>query len=160
MFRTQQEQLNRLEKEKVRKRLISCIDYYANKFQAEYSDIHMDLRLLRHAVELSLLDILNFKEYHGFPYADRHKRAAFLMYWIARIKPIQIETNANFTPALGVVNEIYAILLALNHLEMAPDDLPDGYLKHLLFALHRGQVDCVSLAREMFLLEKAVSIDE
>lgn len=158
MFRTPQQQLNRLEKGKVKERLISCIGYYAQKFQGGYSDIHLDPRLLRHAVEVSLLNILDFKEVHGFPYADRHKRAAFLMYWVARIKPIQIESDANFTPALGVVNETYAILLGLNHLNITPNDLPDGYMKHLLYALHRGHTDCISLAREMFLLEKLTDI--
>lgn len=158
MFLTPQQQLNRLEKGKVKERLVSCIGYYAQKFQTEYRDIHMDVRLLRHAVEVSLLDILDFKEFHGFPYADRHKRAAFLMYWVARIKPIQIESDAHFTPALGVVYETYAILLGLNHLNIGPGDLPEGYLKHLLYALHRGHTNCVSLAREMFLLEKLTTI--
>ena len=76
------------------------------------------------------------------------------MYWLARIKPIQIESNANFTPAHGVINEIFAIHLGLNHLDLDPHHLPDGYLIHLLYALHRGHTDCPGLAREMYLLEK------
>ena len=72
-----QEQLNRLPKGKVKERLISCIGYYTQSFQKAYSDIHMDPRLLRHAIELSLLELLNFKEIHGIRYADRHKRGFF-----------------------------------------------------------------------------------
>lgn len=155
MSRSSTQQLASLPPDKVRERLKTCAGYYASKFQDGYQGIHMDLRLLRHSVELALLELKNFKEYHGIKYADRHKRAAFLMYWISHIKPIQIESNANFTPALGVVNEIFAIHLGLNHLDMSPNDLPDEYLPHLIFALHRRDMDCANLAREMFLLEKA-----
>lgn len=156
MSLTPKEQLNKLPASEIRKRLDACIWYYANKFQRNYTDIHIDPRLLRHAIEIALLDLLEYAQFHNIPIADEHKQGAFLMYWIARIKPIQIESNANFTPALGVVNEVYGIFIGLNHLNLDVDALPDGYLRHLIYALHRGHTDCSSLAREMFLLQNCV----
>lgn len=140
----------------VEERLKTFGAYYKLHFEPKYDGIFLNLPLLRHALERSMLDILYFKKYHGIGYPDRHKRAAFPMWWIARVHPIQLHTHALLTDALIVINEVFGVHLALSHLEVPIAACPKEYVHNLIYSLHNRVTTPVSLAAEMYLLECAV----
>jgi hypothetical protein len=100
-----------------------------------------------------------FRELHN---EDIHKRAAFLIVWIAKIKPIQYEQQ--FAPNKKqdlFVNEVYAIYVGLGILQISPQIIKmgfEGYYENLLYLLHHHEVFPEQLASEMFLLDQLAQI--
>lgn len=155
MSKTPEDLLNELPVGKVLERLKTYGGFYIKHFQPHYNGIYVNLKLLRHAVEKSLLTTLYVKNYHGIEYADEHKRAAFSMYWIARIKPIQIDSDANVKESHLLINEIFGVYIGLGHLNINCHDISPKYFLHLLYTLHNRNVTPEELASEMYLLQCA-----
>jgi hypothetical protein len=138
---------------KVLERLDTFCEMYRVHFQSRYSGIHLNVKLLRHAVESCFLDLERMKAFHGIDYADQHKRAAFAMHWITKTHPIQLATDANMTEALLVINEWFAIHAGLAHLDIDVSDISGPYLRNLIYILHFRQPSPEILASAMYLLE-------
>ena len=64
---------------KVLERLKTYDILYHKWIEPEFNNTHLNLKLLRHAIESSLLDIVRMKTFHGIDFVDCHKRAAFSM---------------------------------------------------------------------------------
>jgi len=124
---------------------------------SNYNGIHINPKLLRHAVESYFLDLDRMKDFHGITHADQHKRAAFSMLWIVKAHPIQLHTDANMTEALLVINELFAIHAGLSHLQITIDNISHEYIRNLIYILHFRQVSPEILASAMYLLECACS---
>lgn len=121
---------------KVLERLKTCHRFYLSFIEPNFKGIHLDLKLLRHAIESCFLDMARMKSFHGIDFADAHKRAAFLMLWIVKAHPIQLATDANITEALIVVNELFAVHLGLGHLDVNVSNISREYLRNLIYILH------------------------
>jgi hypothetical protein len=130
-----------------------CVLYHHNL--KDFTGIHLNLKILRHAVESYFLDLERMKNFHGINFADRHKRAAFTMIWLVRTHPIQLHTDANMTEALLVINELFAVHAGLAHLELSPADISAAYLRNMLYILHFRHVSGELLASLFYLLECA-----
>lgn len=160
MSKTPLEVVNTVPKKKILDRLKTCAQYYFDNIEPKYAGVHLNLKLLRHAVESYFLDIDRMKAFHGIEYADCHKRAAFSMCWITRIRPIQLHTDVNMTEGLIVVNEIYALAIGLGHLELDMGNISGEYIKNLLYILHFRSPSPEILSSLMYVLECAVNKKE
>ena len=78
------------------------------------------------------------------------------MYWLARIKPIQIDSDVNFKESHLLINEIFGIYIGLSHLNLNCNDISPKYFAYLLYTLHNRNVNPAELATEMYLLQCAV----
>lgn len=156
MSKTAQALLSEIDPGKVLERLRTCGGYYSTHFQPHYRGIRLCLRLLRNAIERCLLDLKYVKNFHGIEYADQHKRAAFSMYWLSKVKPIQIDSSANIVSSHLVINEIFGIHIGLDHLEINIDDITPEYFVHLLYTLHNRNISPEELSSEMYVLECSV----
>ena len=139
---------------KVLTRLDTLVELF-NKAFRDFTEAHLNVKLLRHAVVSYFLDLGRMKDFHGITHADRHKRAAFTMLWVVRAHPVQLHTNANMTEALIVINELFAIHAGLSHLNMDIAVISDEYIRNLIYILHFRQVAPEILASAMYLLERA-----
>jgi hypothetical protein len=117
--------------------------------------IHINRKVLRHAVENYFLDLERMQTFHSIDLPDKHKRSAFLMVWITKTHPIQLATNANMDEALLVINEIFAIHVGLAELGVRAARCTPGYLRNLVYILHFRTVTPEVLASAMYLLECA-----
>ena len=138
----------------VLERLDTFNELFNDKFK-DFQGIHLNLKLLRHAVESYFLDLYRMKDFHGITHADQHKRAAFSMLWIVKAHPIQLHTVASMTEALMVINELYAMHVGLSHLEIDITNISSTYIRNLIYILHFRQTSPEILASAMYLLECA-----
>ena len=138
----------------VLERLDTFNEVFLKNFK-DYRGIHINIKLLRHAVESYFLDLARMKDFHGITHANQYKRAAFSMLWIVKAHPVQLHTDANMTEALLVINELFAIHVGLSHLNVNIDDISRDYIRNLIYILHFRQVSPEILSSAMYLLECA-----
>jgi len=121
----------------------------------DWEGIYLQGEILRHAVESYFLDIYRMKAFHQIELADQHKRASFTMFWIAKLRPIQIYEDANMTDALHLINERFALHAGLSHLDIGIEDISENYTSNLMYTLHYRQFPPEVLTSMMYLLECA-----
>ena len=85
---------------------------------------------------------------------DRYLLAAYTIKWLVKLRPIQILNNINIDTKALLANEIFAMLIGLNILDIKIESIPDEYIKKMIYDLRNNEVDTDSLAREFYLLEK------
>lgn len=140
---------------KILPRIYSLRKIFLDKIEQQYPGTFLDPKLLRHTVESYSLDMDRMKTFHDIEYSDRHKRAGFSMYWITRIKPIQLATNANIINSLVLINEIFAIHAGIGHLKPSAKNISKDFARNLLYTLHYRHIPPEALALQMYLLECA-----
>ena len=156
MSRSPADVLKTIPREKVVNRLKTLWTYFNVEFKPRFVGIHLNAKLLRHAVESCFLDIARMKNFHGIEFADAHKRAAFTMLWITKAHPVQLETNVNMTESLLVINELFAIHAGIGHLDIDASMISPKYIKNLIYILHFRNPAPEILASSMYTLECAV----
>lgn len=157
MSRQPADVLRDLPADKVLERLGTYNRLYLKWIEPSFSGTHLNLKLLRHAVESSLLDIARMKSFHGIEFADCHKRAAFSMLWITKAHPIQLATDVSIKETHLVINELYAIIAGLSHLDVDVTAISHKYLRNLIYILHFRNPAPEILASSMYLLDCAIS---
>ena len=140
--------------EKVPERLDTLVDIFNAAFK-DVSGIYINKGILQDVVVSYLFDLWRAKAFHQIEHADQHKRAAFTMIWIARLRPIQIHQDTDMTDDLLFVNELFAIHAGLAHLEINVSDITSTYLRNLIYTLHFRQPTPEVFASMMYLLECA-----
>lgn len=140
-------------------------DYCVEAFNARFPDanagrIILNYRILKEALGHYICDMDRLTSFRGMPYSDEHKKAAYLIKWIAKCKPIhmvvtQSQTNADPAYSVGeaLANELYAVWLGFTELSVPPADIPQHYTKNLIYLLHYHSIDADCLASELFLLD-------
>ncbi len=127
------------------------------------SDTYLNYRLLREAVESYICDVDRLICFRSVNNADEHKKAAYLIKWICKIKPIQVVLRKNQNEAdeycrlsNRLANELYAVTLGLSELNCRNPGgrLSPGYLRNLLYLLHHHTVDADFLASELYVVER------
>lgn len=118
--------------------------------------IYLNLSILENAIEHYFRDVGETKSRHGIDNADRHKRAAFTLKWISRIRPIQVEAGVKISHTeFLLANEIFAVFAALEHLEITFADIDFKWLANMIFTLRYRDFNAETMASEMYLVEQS-----
>ena len=117
--------------------------------------ININADILYHTVISYMLDIGRMQTFHAIAIPDRHKRAAFLMAWIVKMRPIQLNSGIKATEGLLLINEIFAIHAGFAALRIKGQNFTSNYLRNLTYILHYRNVAPEVLASSMYLLECA-----
>ena len=94
------------------------------------------------------------KDFHEITYADKHKRAGYMIKWIMRFRPIQMESEQCCVRAL-LINEHFALTVALKFLRLSPDAIPPAFYYNLVYSLRYRHIDANAWAMTCFLMQQA-----
>jgi hypothetical protein len=151
----------------IREKILRQLESVSYQFHQQFSNnpnLSLNLLLLRETVESCICDVYRLKFFRGIHHEDNHKRAAFLMNWITKIRPIQIITMTK--PLLKMdcyANELLALFVGLDILDISPkwlkDTLPE-YFSNIVYLLHFHSCEPEQLASELFLLDKLYTVRE
>jgi len=139
---------------RIRSYMNAIVDLFNQQFLPN-SNLRLDIELLRETVESCLCDIYRLKIFRGIRQEDNHKRAAFFMVWLARIKPIQ-RVGVVRDEAEVKANELLALLFGLTILVISPRRLHaeyPTYISNMLYLLHFRACFPEQIASELFLLD-------
>jgi len=145
----------------MREQILRHMQGVAGVFRQQFSGnqhLVMNRALLREAVESCLCDVYRLKFFRGIHQEDIHKRAAFFMIWLARVKPIQLTTDHVQSKIEVYANELLALYFGLNVLDISPKQLVTRFPKYftnIVYLLHFHSCSPEQLASELFLLEQA-----
>ena len=120
--------------------------------------LYLNKALLYKAVYSYFIDLQRTKCFHNIPFADRHKKAAYTMKWIAKVKPIQIKHTVaveKIDEECMQANEWFAFIAGVSFLNISLDKLPDHFIKNILYILQYRDVECLVLSSKMYLLERS-----
>ncbi|MBF0623525.1 MAG: hypothetical protein HQL82_01830 [Magnetococcales bacterium] len=146
-------------REKAKQRLESLVEVYRLLvLQGGYSGVELDKRILTLCVHGYLDDTFRYKVDHPkVNHFDHHKKAAFTIKWIVKLRPIQLlGADPGSTIGKMMINEIYALHAGLVFMKLHPDIISPGYIRHFIYNLRRCPVVAETLASEMYLLEQCV----
>lgn len=142
--------------QKIAKRIHSCDKLFEvlRKYRAWPSGVYLNFAVLENAVEHYFRELGATKTKHCIDNADAHKRAAFTLKWMVRLRPIQIERGVIVDKTdILLANEIFAAYVALEHLRLSFDDVDHKWLFNLLYTLRYRDFNAETMASEMYLLE-------
>jgi hypothetical protein len=138
---------------------VSASNVY-KKYLGHWRNVYLNEQILFEAIASCYCDVYRLQVFRGIMHEDSHKRAAFLMKWICKFRPIQISTNNYINaPAIILANEIFAVEVALTILNINSDDFfrnsrLNGYAKNLVYLLRFHSCGDEQLASELFLFER------
>ncbi len=129
---------------------------YATSF-LEWSGIFLNPEILFEAVASSYLDIYRLKFFRGVHWVDEHKKAAYTMKWIARMRPVQIHGGAQLTKSVLMANAWFAVIAGLTLLGVNSSWKDDpwwaNYTGNLAYLLHYHAPSVEQLSSEMCVLK-------
>jgi hypothetical protein len=132
-----------------------------HEFASGWKGIILNPHLLFESVSSAYCDIYRLKFFRDVPWIDDHKKAAFTMKWISRIRPIQIYHGIIPTAASIKVNSYYAIVSGLSILKVKEgwkkDEWWERWITNMVYLLHYHSVSVELLSSELFVLK---SLDE
>ena len=133
---------------------------YTQHYKQFQVDSELNRPLLHEAVASAYCDMYRLTVFRGIRNADIHKQAAFLIKWIAKLRPIHVRCFPNKS-ALQYMNEAFAMTIALYMMAIRPTELLANhkamkYADNLLYLLHYHACAPEQLASELFLLEQCI----
>lgn len=137
---------------------IYLLSRIAHKLASRYgwTGVELNQKVLAHCVKSYFLDLARHKEFHKIGTADKHKRAAFTIKWIALTHPIQVRKNPAHAgkqyPYLA--NAVFAIYAAFCLLDVDAARISGKHLHALIYKIHFRPVIAETLFTEMYLLEQ------
>lgn len=148
--------LERLEG-RVKARLKLLYEIYRHNF-ADWRGVYLNPQILREAVESYYCDIYRLKLFRQVEWADDHKKAAYTMKWLARMRPIQMHSGAKATEATLMANGLYATLSGMTLLGVREGWKDDAwwikYTTNMLYLLHYHSPSVEQLSSEMCTLDR------
>jgi len=144
------------EKEKIEQAyaaLMRAFDVYAHTLKI--NDVAMQPGLLLCAVTSWILDEGRHMLFHPCKELEKHKSAAYFVYWFVRIKPIQVLSKDRQPRSYMVlINEKFAIFQAYYLLEISRRGLvPNDFSEEMFYMLRFRESRPESLFTIMKLLE-------
>ncbi|GHV19279.1 hypothetical protein AGMMS49959_03740 [Planctomycetales bacterium] len=128
-----------------------------------WRNIKINPFILREAVEHYFCDVYRLQLFRPVDNIDIHKEAAFIMKWVAKIKPVGIvSVSAEPEKSTVMVNAWFAIHAGFSLLQlgikgvMNAGKLTPDYVVNLAYRLHLHPVDPISLASELFTLKMSL----
>ena len=133
---------------------------YGQYFKRLAPDIELNKKILYEAFGSAYCDMYRLTVFRGIRHADVHKKAAFLIKWIAKLRPIHIHRCTN--APIQYVNELFAVTVAMTVMGIPPNQVLDSvplkkYADNLVYLLHYHACSPEQLASELFLLESHVN---
>ncbi|MBC2696710.1 MAG: hypothetical protein HF982_15825 [Desulfobacteraceae bacterium] len=138
----------------------SLIDMF-QKFKEDniFNDsLYLNEALLYNAVYSYFIDLQRTKCFHNIPFADQHKKAAYTMKWITKVKPIQIKHTVDIDKIdeeCMQANELFAFIAGISFLDVDLNKLPDHFINNILYILQYRDVECLVLSSKMYLIERS-----
>jgi len=80
-------------------------------------------------------DLERFETFHDSDNSELHKQAAFLVYWLSKVKPIAIQPFQKHTKYI-TVNEYFAFLLAMRLLDINIERISDSFTEEFVYSLY------------------------
>lgn len=104
-------------------------------------------------------DVDRHKHYHGTELIDQTKQAAFIIKWIARLRPIQfsLPNPDDATKEILYINEIFAVRCGLAFMELTPQQLPNDIYADALYTIRYRHLDERMLILWLATLQYAVN---
>ncbi len=135
---------------------IKFLEQTYNQFIDQWPGVYLNPYLLREAVESYFCDVYRLKFFRPVNLINEHKKAAYTMKWIARIRPVQMVDGTGPSLSIMMVNAYYALAAGLALLDIDFDARSDmwwkSYITHTVYTLHYHSVSVESLTQEMCVL--------
>ncbi len=142
---------------RIERRTKLLYEAYCTSFQ-DWRGIFLHPDILFEAVASSYQDIYRLKFFRNVQWVDAHKKAAYTMKWIARMRPIQLHRGPPATIAMFRVNAWYAVRCGLVLLGVQSDWASDpwwkNYTGNLAYLLHYHSPSVEQLSSEMYVLQE------
>jgi len=79
-------------------------------------------------------DLNRFESFHESDNSEVHKQAAFLVYWLSKLKPIAIQLHHRHTKYI-TINESFALVLAMQLLGIGSGRISIGFKEDFVYSL-------------------------
>lgn len=134
---------------------------FENMFFGKEPDVVLNYRLLREAIGHCICDLDRLTTFRGMDSADSHKRAAYLIKWLAKVKPVQPVISRNqavaspkYSRRVAMANDYFAIYFGIGELDgFGRRELSDKYIDNMAYLLHHHSVDADFLSSELYVLD-------
>ena len=132
------------------------------KYLGHWKHVRLNEQILFEAIGACYCDIYRLRVFRNIANEDVHKRAAFLMKWISKFRPIQVVANKLIDKTSTILaNEIFVVEVALTILNIVPEEFfrnsrLNNYAKNTAYLLRFHSCEAEQLASELFLLEQCV----
>ena len=125
----------------------------------EWGDkVYLNKGLLKITVVSYFDDIVRYREYHGTKNADGHKKAAFTVKWISKIRPVNIRVDEeNLTRKEILCNQVFAVIAGLSFLDIDVTKISENLFDNLLYTSQYRDIDPIQMATSMYILEKSMN---
>ncbi|MCH8887930.1 MAG: hypothetical protein IIC13_15210 [SAR324 cluster bacterium] len=157
---TPAEILKDIGQDRIKARVGSLMRLY-RRVRARFPETYINATLLFHAVASYYADLHRLKVFHDTILANEYRKAAFIMKWITKIRPIQLERDGVVTKAHLLANEFFAIAAGLELLgDIKPGDISNDLLNRFAYNLHYRPINAETLTDTMMLLDKALKKEQ
>jgi len=124
-------------------------EIYSNflRYRYDHIDSGFSLRpqLVGVVIDSWIQDLDRFEEWHCSKNSETHKQAAFLVFWLSKVKPIAI-TNFHTHSRQITINEIFAFILAMRILGIDSGRISADFFGRFVYSLYYRNTS----ARQMF----------
>jgi len=80
-------------------------------------------------------DLERFELYHDSKNSEEHKKAAFFVYWMSKVKPIVIGSHHKHDRQI-TINEIFAFSMAMNMLKIGRGRISVEFFEEFVYSLY------------------------
>ena len=109
---------------------------------ADFRHLRINRPILSIVAKSYFIDVDRHKSYHGSKLVDEVKQAGFTIKWLAKLRPIQFDSDETETTGeLLYINEIFAVRAGLAFMQRSPNEVPEEIYADLLYTLHYRHVD-------------------
>lgn len=150
------EKIIELKKEDIQER-IKLFEQVYNEYVDRWRDVYLNPYLLREAVESYYCDIYRLKFFRQVDRINEHKKAAYTMKWLARIRPVQMREGAGPAKSIVMVNAYFALMAGLTLLDVDNNAIKDEwwrtFITDMTYLLHHHSVSVETLTQAMSVLK-------
>lgn len=151
------EKLITLKSEEIAQRL-KLIEELYNIYVDQWPSIYLNRYLLREAVESYFCDIYRLKFFRPVNRINEHKKAAYTMKWLSRVRPVQVHDGFGADSPTLMVNAFFALIVGLELLgvkyDARDDDWWTTFIRETTYLLHYHSVSVETLTQAMCVLKE------
>lgn len=137
-------------------RLYRVLDDLGKELTAKWEDLVLNEGILLNCVESCLYDMERMRNFHGIRFEDDHKQAAFVVYWLNKLRPLQIKPPNIERRSLLLSNEHFALCAGLRFLKIDASEISNNLWRNFLYTLHYRTAEPMVLATLMYTTQKAI----
>jgi hypothetical protein len=138
---------------------IAYLERVYNEHIHVWPSVYLNPYLLREAVESYYCDVYRLKFFRSVDRINEHKKAAFTMKWLARVRPVQMREGFGPTPSAILVNAYFALMSGISLLEITRCDTRcdawwKTFIKEMTYLLHYHSPSVETLTQTMCVLKE------